>query len=215
MPSNPIYSNAAALADSLEAELKRLNRWCGTPLPPEKFEDMGAFGRNTMPFEQWLQFVLIPRIREIVSTAGEFPQTSNVAAYAVRNFDGDPATGHLEDLLYELDQLIESGSTPDLQPPEPPAEVPTVKLGDDLPDVILQLLDVLPQFEGDDLESQLQTYDTFLAILAPSVRPRLASLLLEAAARAGNNTTRARIEQAAQSIARGERATAPITTARP
>lgn len=47
-----IYVLASAKAKEIEAELKRLNRWSAEPLPSEKLENMGAFGSNTMAFEQ-------------------------------------------------------------------------------------------------------------------------------------------------------------------
>ncbi len=43
---------------------------------------------------------------------------------------------------------------------------------DEIPDVVRTLAGVLHQFEGAELESQLQTYDIFLGVLAPSVGPR-------------------------------------------
>lgn len=78
-----------------------------------------------------------------------------------------------------------------------------------LPEVVYALLGVLHQFEGEDLESQLQTYDTFLAICSPSVRPELSTLMKDAATRTENENSRIRIEEAAKSILEGGRAAAP------
>ena len=158
---------------------------------------MGAFGENTMAFDQWIQFVLVPRLRAIVRDRDEFPSGSELAVYAVRALDGDPDGERLHELLYEIDQLVER---------VPSGPVNSVYLGGELPPVVYSLLEVLPQFEGDDLESQLQTYDTFLAICSPAVRPQLSALLTKAAATTTNATSRARIEQAAQAVARGDRA---------
>ena len=214
MPPDP-YAQVAALADALEAELKRLNRWSADALPAAAFENMGPFGQGTMAFEQWIQFVLLPRLRAIVSERGEFPSGSQLAVYAVRTFDGDPDADQLQDLLYELDRLVEranaSPETDDIvqEPSAPSGPVYTASLGGDLPPVVHSLVQVLPQFEGDGLESQLQTFDTFLAMLTPEVRPQLSVLLLEAAAATTNTASRARIEQAAKAIARGDRAAEP------
>src|SRR4029077_11664587 len=71
-----VYQQAENIVDRLEAELKALKRWDSEPLAPEQYEDMGAFGSNTMSFVQWLQFVLIPRIREIITEREEFPDGS-------------------------------------------------------------------------------------------------------------------------------------------
>jgi len=176
---------------------------------------MGAFGENTMSFEQWMQFVLIPRLREIVRDRAEFPPASALAVYAVRAFDGDDEAEDVRDVLYEMDRLVDrvngaSGTRRPTRTPAPSVSMPSIVLGDTrLPAVAHSLLDVLPQFEGEDLESQLQTFDTFLAICAPTVRPELSALLMAAAARTTNAASRARIEAAAQAVARGDRAAEP------
>jgi uncharacterized protein YqcC (DUF446 family) len=208
------YAQAAALADALEAELKRLNRWGAEPLPPAAFENMGPFGQGTMAFEQWIWFVLLPRLRAIVRERAEFPSPSQLAVYAVRTFDGDTDADQLQNLLYELDRLVErvnSGpaTEPGDYPPAPSASAYTPSLGGELPAVVYTLAEVLPQFEGESLESQLQTFDTFLTRLSPAVRPQLSCLLLNAAAATTNSASRGRIEEAARAIARGDPAAEP------
>lgn len=106
MENSTKYDAALKLINDIEAELKRINRWSDTPLPEEKFIDMGAFGSKTMPFEQWLQFVLIPRVHSIVTSGGNFPSSSSVAAFAYRNFDGDDEAEQLCALLAEFDALF-------------------------------------------------------------------------------------------------------------
>jgi len=172
-------------------------------LPAEAFKNMGAFGENTMTFDQWMQFVLVPRLREMVRDREQFPSGSDLAAYGIRALDGDPDWERLHDLLYQIDALVEPVS----------GDADSVTLGGELPAVVYSLLEVLPQFEGDDLESQLQTYDTFLAICSPAVRSELSALLTKAAAATTNATSRARIEQAAQAVARGDRAAEPYNHA--
>ena len=175
---------------------------------------MGAFGENTMAFEEWIQFVLVPRLRGIVRDREEFPSGSQLAVYAVRALDGDADAERLHELLDALDRLVQrvNGGTDTEEGEEPAESAPTdtVTLGDpELPAVVYALVEVLPQFEGEDLESQLQTYDTLLAMLSPAVRPELSALLTKAAAATANATSRARIERAAQAIARGDRAAEP------
>jgi len=101
------YEEASQKIDQIEAELKRLGRWWDQPPPPEAFEDMGAFGSKTMAFEQWLEFVLIPRVREIIAARGAFPSSSQVSVYATREWDGDPDVDRLLTLLREFDALFE------------------------------------------------------------------------------------------------------------
>jgi uncharacterized protein YqcC (DUF446 family) len=201
------YAEAATLTDALEAELRRLDRWSAQPLPASAFENMGAFGENTMAFEQWLQFVLVPRLRAIVRDREPFPDGSSLAAYGVRVFGADAQAETLHALLYALDQLVEranggADAPESLVMPRAPSD--TVALGDNhLPAVVYALVDVLPQFEGEALEAQLQTYDMFLKILSPAVRPELSGLLRKAAAAAPNPESRRRIERAADAVAGG------------
>ena len=101
----PSYEVVERKIDEIEAELKGLGRWGGRP-PDSAFENMGPFGMKTMAPEQWIQWVLIPRVREIIETKGEFPSTSEVSVWAVRNFDGDEDAGRLCMLLAQLDCLF-------------------------------------------------------------------------------------------------------------
>jgi uncharacterized protein YqcC (DUF446 family) len=209
----PVYELVASKADELETELKRLGRWMENPLPDECFINMGAFGSNTMSFEQWLQFVLIPRIREIVEEKSDFPAGSNLAPYGVRYFDGDRSAEGLQDILYSLDQLInqkpESRVIHTAQQVSIPTP-PTVSLGDtNIPSVLYSIAEVLPRFELKDLESQLQTFDTFLSILSPTVRPTISAMLKKAADQTIQPDCKKRIDQAAQDVADGKRAAPP------
>lgn len=96
----------SGIADRLEAELRRLGAWSDTPLPPEKMQFTRAFGGDTMAFEQWIQFVLVARLRDIAASGGPLPPNSSLAAYAVREFDGsEDQMAALIDLLREVDAL--------------------------------------------------------------------------------------------------------------
>jgi uncharacterized protein YqcC (DUF446 family) len=210
------YAKATALAEAIESELKRLNRWTADDLPDEAFVNMGAFGSNTMAFEQWLQFVLLPRIRGIVKDKGEFPDGSMIGTYAMRVFDGDPQAHALHNLLYGLDSLVNEINSPEeiLEPTSiagtPPSERDVITLGsENLPHVVYSLVEVLHEFEGDDLESQLQTFDTFLDLCSPKVRPELSALLLKASDRMSNPDSVRRIEEAAKSVLNGGRVAPP------
>ena len=203
-----LYVNALAKANEIEAELKRLNRWSENSISEEKFENMGAFGSGTMSFEQWIQFVLIDTIREIVREQADFPSESNVGVYAVRVFDSDPDASTLTKLLSELDELINSSASH--QPDGLPDERELGSIDDlPLPLVVYQLAEVLPTFEGDGLESQLQSFDTFLENTNDGGRKAIAQLLFSASDRTTSTKERFRIRKAAMSVANGERAAAP------
>lgn len=91
----------------IEAEMKRIGMWQQAPLDPEKYEFHAAFGMDTMAYSQWLQFVFIPRVHEVIASNGPFPQQSSVGAQAIREFDGYDEASDLVTLLCEFDALIE------------------------------------------------------------------------------------------------------------
>jgi len=103
---NPDYEIVAAKADEIEQEMKRVGLWQEKPLAPEQYNFTSAFGMDTMSFDQWLQFVFLPRVREIISTRSKFPVSSSVGAQAVREFDGYPNAERLITLLSEFDRLF-------------------------------------------------------------------------------------------------------------
>lgn len=99
-----IAQRLAAVVDGL----KRAGFW-ELPRPPESaFENMGAFGMNTMAFATWLRWVFVPNVEARIASDGPWPSSSSVAAQAVREFDGDTDPGVLElrSALSDLDTLF-------------------------------------------------------------------------------------------------------------
>jgi len=217
MKGPDLYELLAKKVREIECELQLLNRWQGHPLTQDKFENMGAFGSNTMTFEQWIQFILIPRIDSIIKNKDKLPAESMLSTYAVRAFDGDPQATRLIELLCDVDNIVNAVPSDASNVGELSAKLPdqtahsadTIYLDDEVvPQVLYSLADVLHRFEGEDLESQLQTFDIFLGILNPSTRPAIASLLQAAAVKA-KAIARKRIERAASAVAEGGNASEP------
>jgi uncharacterized protein YqcC (DUF446 family) len=102
------YEEAARRTNELEAEMQRIGFWQNEPLAPEQLNFCRAFGADTMAFSQWLQFVFVPRVRQIVEARGAFPAQSFVGAQAIREFDGMDEEGELARLLCEFDRFIEA-----------------------------------------------------------------------------------------------------------
>ena len=94
------------LADRLQAELRSLGQWDNDPsrIP----EPRGAFGSETVAFGQWLQVVLLERLRQISAGDGELPKRSMLAAKATREYDGElDRYGALIGILREIDEAVE------------------------------------------------------------------------------------------------------------
>jgi uncharacterized protein YqcC (DUF446 family) len=104
--SGPDYAAVAAHIDQIEQEMKRVGLWQEKPLAPEQYNFTQAFAMDTMSYDQWLQFIFVPRVKEIIRTEGSFPASSSVGAQAVREFDTYPDSERLITLLSEFDGLF-------------------------------------------------------------------------------------------------------------
>lgn len=79
----------------------------------------------------------------------------------------------------------------------------------EIPSVLYDLAESLPFTEEEQLESQLQNFDTFLGIMSEAARPQVAAMLRRAAGQAAEASVAGRILQAAVAVAAGGRAAAP------
>lgn len=93
----------ASLADDVQRTMRELRVWADPPPPLRPFSK--PFAIDAMPFEHWLQLVLVPRMREIVAAGEPLPARSNLAAHAVREFDGRDDLSPLVDVLRRIDEL--------------------------------------------------------------------------------------------------------------
>jgi uncharacterized protein YqcC (DUF446 family) len=103
----PAYETVEKKINEIEAEMKKIGIWQAGPIAPEKLKCKKAFCMDTMSFEEWLQYVLVPRVRSIIAEKGEWPKGSAVGVMAIRNFDGFDEAGRLAELLNEFDRLFD------------------------------------------------------------------------------------------------------------
>jgi uncharacterized protein YqcC (DUF446 family) len=77
------------------------------PRPPNAaFENMGAFGMNTMPFTDWLRWVFVPNVEGLIASKGPWPGSSQVSAQAAREGDTDDVVRSLVPALTAFDELF-------------------------------------------------------------------------------------------------------------
>jgi len=106
------YTRREALAvviDRLEAALKHADRWDEQP-PPQRLLDSGRpFCYDTLTFEQWVQWQMIPRMRRILDNHEELPDSSAILPYAEECVQGGGRDRRvLLHLIERFDALITS-----------------------------------------------------------------------------------------------------------
>ena len=105
----PSYDIVDQRISQIEAEMRLNGMWQEKPPPAEALVITQAFGGDKLAFEQWLQFVFIPRVRQIITERGQFPARSQVADQAFREWKmwGDaPNVDDLLKLLREFDAMF-------------------------------------------------------------------------------------------------------------
>jgi uncharacterized protein YqcC (DUF446 family) len=95
-----------AVVDGLEAELRRMQLWEHEPPSAELLASTKPFCADTLALSQWLQWLLIPRMRRILAGDGSLPTQSAIYPLAEDCFE------HLDDpsallmLIERFDGLI-------------------------------------------------------------------------------------------------------------
>lgn len=103
--SNP-YQQLADLLTDLEAELKTLGYWANEPPPKEQLQSSMPFCFDRLPFEHWLQFVLIPKSQELIKQRSNLPAKADIYPAAEEVFNRrDENTKELLNLIHAFDEL--------------------------------------------------------------------------------------------------------------
>lgn len=93
---------------ALERALKDACLWASVAPPPRAFASTLPFCYDTMFVSDWLQWVFIPRMRDLLASGAELPERCSITPYAEEAFAQRPGLRPLEILavLRELDRLI-------------------------------------------------------------------------------------------------------------
>ncbi|MFV0455039.1 MAG: YqcC family protein [Pseudomonas sp.] len=102
-----------ALAEQLlliERELRVLGMWSATPPTQEALASCEPFCVDTLAFEEWLQWIFLPRMKVILESDVVLPATSGILVMAELVYrDRQPPAHGLLELLGGFDRLICGG----------------------------------------------------------------------------------------------------------
>lgn len=87
----------------MESELKALDLWQVTPPSVEALASVRPFCCDTLAFEQWLQFVLIPRMGALIT--GNHPLPTNIAVAPMAQEAFKPLGSRAGDLISSIAQF--------------------------------------------------------------------------------------------------------------
>jgi uncharacterized protein YqcC (DUF446 family) len=95
-----------AVVDGLEAELRRMRLWERERPREDLLASPQPFCVDTLALEQWIQWLLIPRMRRILAGDGELPTSSAIHPYAEDYFEHLDDPSNLLLLIERFDDLI-------------------------------------------------------------------------------------------------------------
>jgi uncharacterized protein YqcC (DUF446 family) len=90
----------------IKEEMQRIGLWQEESLPEEAYDYTLAYARDRMAFHQWLQFIFIPQVQEMLQDYEELPRTSQVGKAAESAFEDWDQGEQLVQLLKEFDLLM-------------------------------------------------------------------------------------------------------------
>ena len=92
---------------AIDDQLRQLDYWQEHPLPIETFASELPFCHDTMEFPQWLQFIFLQRMRELIESEAPLPTVCGITPYAEEYFKQiDTDTKALLTHLAEIDKLL-------------------------------------------------------------------------------------------------------------
>lgn len=107
------YQELSLHLQRLEHELRQLGWWSDIAPDADALHSSAPFCHDSMAFDQWLQWVFIPGIRDILQKKKPLPDNCAIAPMAEIAWAKAPSTAvaGLTQLLFEIDALV-SGCPP-------------------------------------------------------------------------------------------------------
>jgi len=102
-------ARASALAEHLlliECELRAQGWWQEEAPSAEALASPEPFCVDTLAFEQWLQWIFLPRMKVLLETGAALPSVSGIQAMAEMVYQQPGVARRLLELLGEFDRLL-------------------------------------------------------------------------------------------------------------
>ncbi|MFT5032427.1 MAG: hypothetical protein ACI89D_001233 [Bermanella sp.] len=93
-----------SLLIDLESSLRASGLWTLEPPTPESLASIEPFAVDSMPLQDWLQFIFIPRMRQLLQVGAAMPVKCEVRAVAEEAFDSSNKA--LLEVITALDKVI-------------------------------------------------------------------------------------------------------------
>ncbi|MES1935267.1 hypothetical protein SAHY_12686 [Salinisphaera hydrothermalis EPR70] len=114
VPTMTSPQNSQALAQAadcvlaVEQAMRDGGLWHTDVPTPAAMASRTPFCADTLAFTEWLQFIFVPRMRELIETGGPLPSASGIAVMAEAKLTGNSsAENRVIEVLAAFDRLVE------------------------------------------------------------------------------------------------------------
>ena len=104
---NRSLHDIADLLLAIEAEMRRIELWDQEPPSPQALASTMPFCYDTLQFHQWIQWILLARLRQLIEQGMPLPGNSEIFPLAEHSFAELPhKTDRLLQLIADLDRAL-------------------------------------------------------------------------------------------------------------
>lgn len=106
-----IHEQLSHKIDEIEQEMRCIGHWTGKAPPPEALASQVPFCYDTLQFQEWLQWVFLPKLGALVEQGLPLPSKSDIAPLAEAWFQEqnmEQEASRLLEIIRELDALLSS-----------------------------------------------------------------------------------------------------------
>ncbi len=101
------YQQSQILLRAIEAELRQLQLWTELPPSAAALASQAPFCCDTIPLQQWLQYVFLPRMQALIDARQPLPTHISICPIAEEAFAGIGAVAWpLINRIADLDELL-------------------------------------------------------------------------------------------------------------
>ncbi|MEZ5493792.1 MAG: YqcC family protein [Pseudomonadales bacterium] len=104
------YIPLGSLLIDIECELRRGGFWQQKPPSAAALNSVEPFAVDTLDFHQWLQFIFLPRMRDLIDTRSTLPMQSNITAMAEVVWADNLHTTAIIAVLRQFDETLNQPS---------------------------------------------------------------------------------------------------------
>jgi uncharacterized protein YqcC (DUF446 family) len=101
-----VYEMSSTFLVELELQLKASSLWSTHTPSAAAMASTAPFACDALSFEQWLQYIFIPKMRQLITTNSPLPTQMAIAPMAEQTWQTQPDKQSIIKLLIKFDQLL-------------------------------------------------------------------------------------------------------------